>query len=267
VPSRPPGTYYIIFRADDLDAISEGNENNNIAVEQITITCTSDLVISSQSLSSNNVSCGSTITADAVVANIGDGITSKGSHLRYYLSNNPTWSTNDIYLGQDWVIKLAAGATSPETAPLTIPSVASGTYYILFRADDLEAVSEGDESNNVAAEEITITCPSDLTISSKSLSTNIIDCGNTITAEAVVINNGDGATTSGSHLRYYLSDDNIFDADDTRVSQDWVGNLAPGEQHLQYPPVLRERIIFFSAWMIWTLYQKATKVIMSQLNK
>jgi len=33
------GTYYIIFRVDDDNVVSESNENNNVFVEQISVTC------------------------------------------------------------------------------------------------------------------------------------------------------------------------------------------------------------------------------------
>jgi len=213
-----------------LDAISESNESNNVAVEQITITCTPDLVVSSSSLSSSSVTCDDVITVDAVVENIGDGVTAKGSHLRYYLSNNPTFSGNDIYLGQDWVIKLTAGSTSPETATLTIPSVPGGTYYILFRADALNALAEGNENNNVAALPITVDCKGlpDLTMASQSVSSNTVACGGTITVDGVVENISNVATVKASHLRYYLSTNMTWDVNDTYLGQDWVINLLAG---------------------------------------
>jgi len=231
------GNYYLGAIADYENLVVELSEENNVCVSSADITIgipsfEADLVVSSSSVSSSTVACGGSITAYANVSNNGN-TSASASTLRYYLSTNNTLDASDTQLASDMVASLPAGATSSqESANLAIPAgLSAGTYYILFHADDPNAIAESDESNNIAAQQITVTCAApqaDLVISSQSLSANTVACGNTMTVDAVVRNDGDGTTTSGSHLRYYLSEDNVFDADDTRVSQDWVGNLAPG---------------------------------------
>ena len=57
-----------------------------------------------------------------------------------------------MLIGARTVSPLGAGAVSLGATTATIPTgVASGTYYVLARADALGAVAEGNETNNVRA--------------------------------------------------------------------------------------------------------------------
>jgi|GEM_PF-5620165 len=223
------GTYYILFVADVAYDVAESNENNNIAYKAVTITCGSpDLIISSKSVSHNTVSCGGSITAYATVKNIGNA-TANPSGLGYYLSTNTTLEAGDIPFTLDPVGSLAPGATSNENQTLTIPTnLSSGTYYILFVADVAYDVAESNENNNLAYKAITVTCGSpDLIISSKSVSSNTVSCGGSITAYATVKNIGN-ATANPSGLGYYLSTNTTLEAGDIPFTLDPVGSLAPG---------------------------------------
>lgn len=155
-----PGTYYLLFVADRNDVVNESNENNNVAYLAITVTCgVSDLIISSRSVSTTNVNCGSSLTAYATVKNIGNQTTNSFSYLRYYISTNTTWDATDTPLASDYVINLPAGTSSNESASLTIPSgLTTGTYYILFVADYSDLVVESNENNNVGYLAINVTC-------------------------------------------------------------------------------------------------------------
>lgn len=156
----PSGDYYILFVADLTDKISETNENNNVAYQEITVSCgDSDLIVPYSFVSTNTVVCGEDLSVGATIENI--GITSTGSYtyLGYYLSANTILDAGDILLEYDYVATLPAGSSGYETATLTIPNgLATGTYYILFKADYLDWVDESDENNNVDYQPIYICC-------------------------------------------------------------------------------------------------------------
>jgi hypothetical protein len=116
----------------------------------------SDLVIVNESLTPSSVKAGESINVSCLVKNQG-AETAASSRAGYYLSSNTTWSSADVYLGDDAVGALNKNSTSAESASLSIPaSTAPGDYYILFVADYEKAISESNESNNVAARAMTV---------------------------------------------------------------------------------------------------------------
>lgn len=225
------GTYYILFVADHNNNVAEGDENNNVASQAITVSCGGpDLITSFSSLSSSSVTCGSSIIANAVVKNIGNSSTNTYSYLGYYLSTNTAWDASDTYLAQDYVGTLSSGSTSSESASLTIPAnLAAGTYYILFVADRTDRIAETLENNNLAVKTITVSCNGpDLTNINTTVGGSPVNCGGTISANTTVKNTGAGSTNTYSYLGYYLSPNATWDASDTYLTQDYVGTLIPG---------------------------------------
>jgi hypothetical protein len=69
---------------------------------------------------------------------------------RYYLSNNTTYDSGDLFLGERGVPILAAGDVSgPASKTVTIPlGTFPGTYYIIAVADAGKVVAEISETNN-----------------------------------------------------------------------------------------------------------------------
>ena len=76
--------------------------------------------------------------------------------MRIYLSNNNTYSSNDILLSSSTI-----GTTTPNGSyyrypTLNIPNAISGSYYLLFQADANNQVTESNENNNITVRPITI---------------------------------------------------------------------------------------------------------------
>lgn len=118
-----------------------------------------DLIVRNQNANPTTVEAGSTIYISCTVKNQGSG-SSGSSYIKYYLSGNSTYDTSDAYLGSDYVSSLSSGATSSESATVTIPSgTSAGTEYILFYADKDAAVSESNEWNNVSYKQISVSIP------------------------------------------------------------------------------------------------------------
>jgi len=106
------------------------------------------------------------------VQNQGQGSTCGSSTLKYYLSTNYTYSTDDIYLDNDPVGALAPGEISSENATLTIPPcTAAGFYYIVFYADADNVIVESNENNNTNWVSFSVTSPT-YTISTSSNPSN-----------------------------------------------------------------------------------------------
>jgi len=115
-----------------------------------------DLVVKNEDISSSNVYAGDDITVSADVKNSGDS-SANPSRLRYYLSDNNSFSSNDLLLGSDYVKSLSSGSSSYESDTVSIPNnTNSGYWYILFKADADSEVSEKNEGNNVEYKQIKI---------------------------------------------------------------------------------------------------------------
>ena len=104
------------------------------------------------------------LRADARVVNSGDG-SSESSYLYYYLSSNTTASSSE-YIDDDYVPSLSPNDYSDEYDTFTTFSDETslddsdyGTWYVIFKADADNDVSESNENNNQEAVSVTITRP------------------------------------------------------------------------------------------------------------
>ncbi|MBP9760765.1 MAG: DNRLRE domain-containing protein [Candidatus Magasanikbacteria bacterium] len=159
-----PGTYYLYSFVDPTGLFVESNENNNTAFHTITVSSPNlpNLVPEQNAVDDNTVFTGQQVTASTRVFNRGAAGAGNTSVLRYYLSTNQTYDANDTYLNQqDTVDNLAVGASNFESALVTIPNVAAGTYYILFRADYDNQIPESNENDNVGFVQVTVSIPID----------------------------------------------------------------------------------------------------------
>lgn len=230
--SLPAGIYYILFRADIDNEVNESNENNNVS--SIEVTVKPDLVVINETAAPTAAAPGGLISTTCTVKNQGNGPAGY-SYLRYYLSTNNTYDNNDTYLGYDFVGGLTSGQTSDEDVSFNLPStLTSGTYYILFRADNNDKVDESNENNNLTYIQITVTPTSnipDLRIANQS-ATSTSTAGGLISATCTVNNNGTG-TSVYSYLRYYLSTNTTVSMDDTYLGNDYVNGLSAGSSSIE----------------------------------
>ncbi len=77
----------------------------------------------------------------------------------YYLSDDPVWSPDDLFIEDEGIGNVEAGEVEDESEQLTVPSVSDGDYYIVIVADSANVVGESDESNNTFALAITVGDP------------------------------------------------------------------------------------------------------------
>lgn len=152
--STAPGSYFILAMADDGNAVAESSETNNTKSAQIRLS--PDLQVSSLSVPTK-AAAGATISATDTTKNQGQG-TAGATTTRFYLSPTTTFnSATATEVGSRAVALLASGASSSASSALTIPAgTAPGSYYMLARADADGAVTETNETNNVASKALTV---------------------------------------------------------------------------------------------------------------
>ena len=230
------GNYYLLFRADGYNnQVSESDEANNVFAQAIEITLP-DLLVQNVSLT-GEVSPGSNITVSYEVMNLGPGAASD-SWTYFYLSEDETFSGDDLELGYQSLDSLNGGETSSQSKSLSLPSsLTPGNYYLLFHADGYNnEVSESDETNNVFVQAIEISLPDlddlpDLVVQNLSLPPEASP-GSDITVNYEVTNQGSGAARS-SWTYFYLSEDNTHSNDDLELGYQYLNSLNEGETSSQ----------------------------------
>jgi hypothetical protein len=148
-------------------AIAESDESNNtnqgvaVSYDFVTISALAsapDLVVQNAS-APTSITTGNTVSISAYTKNIG-GSTAGSSNIRYWLSNDTTLDSGDRSLGSSYVSSLNANASESDSLQFTYDaSWGTGTKYILFEADGFGAISESNETNNVAYRAITANSP------------------------------------------------------------------------------------------------------------
>ena len=75
-----------------------------------------------------------------------------GSVTSFYLSANSSLGAGDVLLGGRSTGLISPAAPRSVSTSLTIPpGIAAGSYYIIAKADDADAVPETDETDNIRA--------------------------------------------------------------------------------------------------------------------
>jgi subtilase family serine protease len=164
VPTTTPrGIYHLLACADDAGVVAEADETNNCraATARIVIgPIGPDLTITAISDPPTSRAPGATFTITTTAANIGTA-DAAASTTRFYLSTTPTPDgTVQRLSGNRTVPELAPGTTATANRTLTVPTTTPpGTYHLLACADDLNAITELDETNNcrTATTRMTIT--------------------------------------------------------------------------------------------------------------
>ncbi|MDO7850523.1 CARDB domain-containing protein [Hymenobacter convexus] len=220
------GTYYLLFVADPTNLVAETNENNNVAYTTLTVTAPGiDLQVSQPYATPYTVGVGASLSLSSYIYNTGT-LVSPSSTMGYYLSTNSVLDASDVLLTTVTGTSLAANSSSYRTATATVPSgTTPGYYYVLFAADPANAVSETNETNNVAYTTIQVTVPSiDLQITQMYLGATSVAPGATMSVSSYVYNAGNTSSPS-SNVGYYLSTNTTLDANDVLLTTTTGGVL------------------------------------------
>src|SRR5262249_45486661 len=119
-----------------------------------------------------------------------------------YLSANAVLDAPDILVGTRDIPALPAGGLSTGSTPVTIPpGTASGTYFIVAKADGNGAIAETQENNNTKPSGVIRIGP-DLAVSTVS-ATTIAGPGDTIMVSDTTVNQGGGDAGSSRTALYW----------------------------------------------------------------
>ena len=168
---------------------------------------------------------GLTMTVNDTTRNQGTGPIG-ASTTSFYLSVNPTLDASDTFMGSRDVPGLTPGTTDMSSTVLTVPSnAATGTLWVIAKADGPNAFSEPNEVNNMRYASIRI--GPDLAVATLTVPA-VAGPGSTINVSETIKNQGAGHSAASS-TRFYLSGNLTFDAADESLGTRSVGALAPGD--------------------------------------
>jgi subtilisin family serine protease/subtilase family serine protease len=144
----------------------------------------------------------------------------------FFLSTNLSLDAADVFLGSRHVPPLTPGAADVWSTTLRIPaSMATGSYYVLAKADSEGAVPEDKETNNVKASGAVRIGP-DLVVSAVSAPATAA-AGSAISVSDATKNQG-GGDAAASTTRFYLSTNSALDSADVILGVRQAPPLAAG---------------------------------------
>jgi subtilase family serine protease len=216
------GTYYIIAKADGTGVVPETQELNNTKFGSAT-KIGPDLIESSTVVPAV-AGAGIALIVSETVKNQGSDAAG-ASTTSFYLSTNLALDGNDAFLGNRSVPALGVGATSGASTVLVIPAgTATGTFYVLVKADANNDVVESVETNNISYGGTRV--GPDLFVAGLTLPASAV-AGATISATDTVKNAG-GGVAAVTTTRFYLSTNFSFDSADVLIGSRTVPALDPG---------------------------------------
>jgi subtilisin family serine protease/uncharacterized membrane protein len=211
--STASGAYYLLAVADAANAVPETQESNNTMSRGIQIG--TDLVVSALTVPSKG-GAGLPLAITETTKNQGFGIAAP-SETRYYFSTNALLDAGDTLLSPAHSVpQLDAGASHVASLSVTLPpAAATGTYYLIAKADAPGAVVETNETNNTVSR--TIQLGGDLRVSVFTAPARG-GAGRTIAVTDTTINQGAGPVAETA-TRFYLSVNSVLDAADTLLAE------------------------------------------------
>ena len=183
-----------------------------------------DLVVDRPVLSNASPVAGASFPLSVTVRNQGIG-RSNATTLSYYRSTDATITTSDTVAGTSQVGGLSASGA--KTVSTVLPGIAdAGTYYLGACVDSVS--HESDTTNNCSSSvEVTVTAPPsnpDLVVDMGG-GTGTTVAGTSFDIQLAVRNQGTGATSASTTLRFYRSTDATITDGDTEVGTDSVAPL------------------------------------------
>ncbi|MFT4143164.1 MAG: CARDB domain-containing protein [Mobilitalea sp.] len=187
------GNHRVRAYVDDVNRITETDENNNQYSESLSVTTSPmpDMVVSSLTLTPSAPTAGDSISFSAVVKNQGNAAGAPGvlaigvDGTSVYTSTNNTTS-------------LSAGATTTVTG--TIAGLTAGSHTITATIDNSGTTTESNETNNTYSTNLTVNPKAgiDFVVTSVNYSPSYVTVGNAVTFNAVVKNQGTVAGAVGT---------------------------------------------------------------------
>jgi len=212
------GIWRVLLVVDDLGALTELDETNNVTVAPMAIMVEPpilpNLMPASLSFLPFSVQAGTTLQVSDSVQNNGAGAAG-AFRVGVYLSSDPTISTADVLIGFRTLIDLPAGARDDAQGELTVPvTLTPGNYHVGVMVDDLQQVLEVSENDNVASAAVLVQVlpapDTDIVAASLSFAPSSVQVGAALTIDESVRN--EGSLAAGAfQVAVYLSQDATID--------------------------------------------------------
>lgn len=198
------GSHTLSAVVDNSNTTVESNESNNTYSESLTIGSggggTPDLIVTDIISSPASPLTGNNVTFSAVVKNQGTGATPAGTIIGVSFFVNSTqvsWSDNTT-------TSLAPGASVTVTATggpsgSAVWAATTGTHTIMAHVDDVNRITETNETNNQYTEIMVVTTSPmpDLVVTDLSISPSAPTQGDSVTFTATVKNQGNASGAPG----------------------------------------------------------------------
>ena len=214
----------------DKDLVDPTQEmrRNSTDHEDVKVRSVPDLIVESISANRSTVDPGEEFTLEAVVRNQGIGEPERDATLRYYRSRNANITKSDTKVGDDTISSsnLDTNKTTQRSESITAP-IEPGVYYYGACVDLRYESNTGNNCSSAVAITVRDTGPSDLVVSTPTLSANTLLPGQSLTLTTTVRNQGVGPAPATTLRGYLSSNANISDVD-TEVGDVSIGFLAPG---------------------------------------
>jgi subtilase family serine protease len=215
------GNWYILAKADGEGTVVELSETNNTYARLIKIG--PDLVVSALTVPAVG-GAGQTIAITDTTKNIQGGAANPSRTL-FFLSIDTALGASDTLVGGRSIEGLAGGASSSGTTTVTIPQgTATGSWYIIAKADGEGVVAEISESDNTYPKSIKIGPDLDITAFTAPAAAG---AGQTIALNDTTTNQG-GEAADPSQTQFFLSTDTALGPSDTLIGGRSVEGLAAG---------------------------------------
>ena len=218
--STSAGKKYILVVADKDLLISEVNEMNNVAPIFIRISSLPDLAVKSGIIKPSFFYPGDTAAFSCIVENTGSGGTEQSVNLQYYLSKKSFYDTSAILIGSPIPVAsiVEGGSKSIALVSNVIPyNISAGNYNIIMYIDNNNMLRENDETNNVFVSSVKILGFPDLSVSKTVATPAQVLQGDSVVFSCTINNTG-AENSQASTVRFYISQDQLFDNLDKPIS-------------------------------------------------
>ena len=157
LPVVQSGTYYLVLKADDPDALLESDENNNVVVVPVTFQLSlpdlAPLALQAPAVLGNPAN--QFVTLVTGVTNQGPGsieIFPQGWDDSIYISRNPFWDGTAMYVSSSYETgPVAAGGSYWRTNTVWLPLLETGDYFLIFSVNSSQGLPEATFTNNTLA--------------------------------------------------------------------------------------------------------------------
>jgi subtilase family serine protease len=232
---------FLIFKTDDYNGVVESNETNNTVAVPLTVQILPPDLVPLAFLAPTVVTGPPTPVVTFVwgVTNQGQGPAEPYNNWSWYdrlvISTN-NFLDNTVTNVGGWyeTTPLAAGGSYWRTNSLTLPVLASGTYYLFFSTDASRSVAESTFTNNTAVLPITFTVqPPDLAVIGLVAPAQVIGPPEpTLTLAYGVTNQGIGPAVGYWTDPLWLSSRPVFDYSAIQIGRaSESGPVEPGESY------------------------------------